>query len=201
MKDDAASLVTGILMLSEVERRNNEEQREQQYRNDSLSAENSTLSEQNKKALAKNIALKEDHDDLLDDVQTLNIINRELVAKNQRIYDKGIKLRDELDEYKLLLCKPMSEIAARHGKFNETYEQQMELIATWIVSQKAFKELAIQFGIEKGLSAKEVIDLAAQKKLDVLDSKNEPSHNTNIAGSKIITPERAEKIKAKMNGK
>ena len=73
----------------------------------------------------------------------------------------------------------MAEIAAENRKFKETYEKQMELLADWMVSQKAFKELAIQFGIEKGLTADEVHQMGLNKKLDVLENKNDPSHKTN----------------------
>lgn len=194
MKDDAASLVTGILMLSEVERKNNEAKRQQQYRNDELSEENSNLQEENQAAKKKNNALKADNNDLLDDVQNLSLQNRAL-------YEKAVELQDEVDEYKLLLCKPMAEIAQKHGNFQETYEKQMQIMADWMVSQKAFKELAIRFGLEKGLSVENVIEKANQMKIDVLNSENDLSHNTNIAGSMIVTPERAKKIKDKLNSK
>lgn len=47
----------------------------------------------------------------------------------------------------------------------------MELLADWMVSQKAFKELAIQFGIEKGLTPTEVHQMGLNKELDVLENK------------------------------
>ena len=68
-------------------------------------------------------------------------------------------LQHDNEYYSRLLAKPMAEIAAENHKFKETYEKQMELLADWMVSQKAFKELAIQFGIEKGLTPNEVIQM------------------------------------------
>lgn len=96
--------------------------------------------------------------------------------------------------YEDLLCKPMHEIAQKNGKFQETYEAQMTLMANWMVSQKAFKELAIEFGLEKGQSAEETIQQGFAKKIDVLENKHNPSHNTIVGDSPIIGPRRQKLI-------
>ena len=62
----------------------------------------------------------------------------------------------------------------------------MELLAGWMVSQKAFKELAIQFGIEKGLTSDEVVEMGKNKKMDVLENKHEEQHNTNVSDSLFL---------------
>ena len=51
--------------------------------------------------------------------------------------------RNRANELEALLAKPMAEIAAKNGRFRETYDKQQEMLADWIVSQRAFKELAM----------------------------------------------------------
>lgn len=99
-------------------------------------------------------------------------------------------LKQEVEYYKQLLSQPMQVIAQHNGDFKKTYEEQQTLLADWMVSQKAFKELAIQFGAEKGLDPNEVIDMGLDKKVDVLEDKHEPSHNTIAGDSTIIGPRR-----------
>jgi hypothetical protein len=65
------------------------------------------------------------------------------------------------------------------------YEVQKNL-AKWMLSQKSFKELAIQFGTEKGLSVDEIIEKSLSIKLDVLESKNSPKHGTNAKDSQFL---------------
>ena len=101
------------------------------------------------------------------------------VEINKELFQAGMKYKEEAEYYQKLLTKPMAEIAQANRSFKEAYEAQMELLADWMVSQKAFKELAIQFGIEKGLTSDEVHQMGLSKELDVLENKNDPSHKTN----------------------
>ena len=89
----------------------------------------------------------------------------------------------------------MLEIAQQNGDFKQTYEKQMEIMADWMVSQKAFKELAIEFGFDDGLQPEEVIQMGADKEIDVLEDKHDESHNTNVGDSTIINPHRDKLIK------
>ena len=101
------------------------------------------------------------------------------VEINKELFQAAMKYKEEAEYYKKLLTKPMAEIAQANRSFKETYEKQMELLADWMVSQKAFKELAIQFGIEKGLTPDEIRDMGIKKEFDVLLNNNNPSHKTN----------------------
>ena len=121
----------------------------------------------------------------------------EAVEINKELFQATIKYKEEAEYYKKLLAKPMAEIAQANRSFKETYEAQMDLLAEWMVSQKSFKELAIQFGIEKGLTSDEVIEMGLNKKIDVLESNNETSHNTNANNSSIIKPH-IDKLKNKI---
>lgn len=100
--------------------------------------------------------------------------------------------KKELDSlklhYQLLLAKPMHQIAELSGDFRKTYEAQQLLMAEWMVSQKAFKELAIQYGTKAGKTADEIMQEGLEKEIDVLESKHNPEHNTNSNNSSIIRP-------------
>ncbi|MDO9419977.1 MAG: hypothetical protein Q7T66_04865 [Herminiimonas sp.] len=67
------------------------------------------------------------------------------------------KLKEEVEAYEKLLCGPMLDIAKKNGKFKQTYEKQQELMAQWMLSQKAFKEIALQYGKKLGISPDEVL--------------------------------------------
>ncbi len=104
-------------------------------------------------------------------------------------------------EYENLLSQPMHIIAEKNQNFKEAYEEQQTLLADWMVSQKAFKELAIQFGLEKGLEVEEVIEMGLDKKIDVLQDKHEPSHNTNVGDATLISKRRDKLINKAVNRK
>ena len=101
------------------------------------------------------------------------------VEINKELFQAVMKYKEEAEYYQKLLTKPMAEIAQANRSFKETYEKQMELLADWMVSQKAFKELAIQFGIEKGLNPDQIREMGQAKKIDVLNDAHNESHKTN----------------------
>jgi hypothetical protein len=119
-------------------------------------------------------------------INQLNSIQRELNTEKE----KNKKLKQEVEILHQLLCKPLGVIAENNDNFKKNYEEQMEKMADWMVSQKAFKELAIEFGLEKGLKLEGIIQMGNKKELDVLNDKHDPSHNTNVGDSTIIGPRR-----------
>ena len=119
------------------------------------------------------------------------------VEINKELFQAVMKYKEEAEYYQKLLTKPMADIAQANRSFKETYEKQMELLAEWMVSQKAFKELAIQFGIEKGLTPTEVMQMGLNKKIDVLENRHDINHNTNVGDSVYIGP-RVDKLKNKL---
>lgn len=134
-----------------------------------------------------------------------HLINESIHQKNdidllneiEELREHNAILQHDNEYYSRLLAKPMAEIAAENHKFKETYEKQMELLADWMVSQKAFKELAIQFGIEKGLTPTEVMQMGLNKEIDVLENRHDINHNTNVGDSVYIGP-RVDKLKNKL---
>lgn len=125
--------------------------------------------------------------------QELNVKNVQL-QKTQKDLEQA---EAEAEYYKQLLCRPMAEIAQQNGDFKQTYEKQMDLMANWMVSQKAFKELAIQFGFEKGQTPEQTIQQGMDKEIDVLNNNNNPEHYTNADSSPVLM-QRAEKMKEKI---
>lgn len=67
-------------------------------------------------------------------------------------------------------------------------------LAKWMLSQKAFKELAIQLGEKQGISLEEIMEKTIELKLDVLENRNVQSHGTNAKDS-IFLKYKAEELK------
>lgn len=130
----------------------------------------------------------------------ITILQKQLIEQSATIARLNNELRqakEQVEDYEYLLCKPMQEIARLNSDFRKTYEEQQTIMAQWMVSQKAFKELAIQFGFEKGLTAEETIKIGREKDIDVLEDKNNPEHNTNVGNSEVIGPVKHILIKIK----
>lgn len=104
---------------------------------------------------------------------------RSAESKNRRANRELAEANRTIEAQKLTINQ-----FARKAKENE------EVLADWIASQKAFKELAIQFGIEKGMVVEEIIEMGLDKQIDVLEGKNDPSHNTHMN----TTPEIRQKL-------
>ena len=102
---------------------------------------------------------------------------RQLNSDNNANQLALIGLHAQIRNYKALLSKPMEEIAAANGDFKATFEKQQEIIADWIVSQKAFRELAYEFGEKLGLSQDEVRAQVRDKKKDVLNDTTKYGNN------------------------
>ena len=100
--------------------------------------------------------------------------NGEIAKQNAEIAIKYVK---EAAYYKQLLSKPMEEIAAQNGDFKATFEKQQEIIADWIVSQKAFRELAIDLGEEFGVSKETMREKLSEKFKAVLTDNTKHGNN------------------------
>lgn len=128
--------------------------------------------------------------ELQNNYNSIQAKNNSLNGQINQQAEKIKKLEQQVEYYRQLLCKPLSAIAENNDNFKKNYEEQMETMADWMVSQKAFKELAIEFGLEKGLKLEGIIQMGNKKELDVLNNKHDPSHNTNVGDSTIIGPRR-----------
>jgi chromosome segregation ATPase len=148
-----------------------------QNQTEELHEEKETLKEELKKTQAQHA----------NNNKKANFLQTNLILANKKI-----------QQYEVLLSKPMQFIAEHNPNFKKNFEEQQTVLADWMVSQKAFKELAIQLGKQLGLSVEEVIQMGLSKEIDVLEDKNDPSHKTNVGNSTIIGP-RKELLKEKYN--
>lgn len=108
--------------------------------------------------------------------------------------EKIKSLEAEVEYYKNLLTKPMHEIANSNGDFEKTYHEQQTILGEWMVSQRAFKELAIKFGIETGRAKDDVIQEGMDTKAKVLNNQTEHGNDFNQNEWQMFY---APKIKAK----
>ena len=110
--------------------------------------------------------------------------------------EKTKKAEQEAEYYKNLLSQPMHVIAANNRDFKKTYEIQQELLASWMVSQRAFKELAIEFGLPTGRTREEIINEGVTTvKEKVLN--NQTKHKNNAETSELMS-KYSERLKEKL---
>lgn len=110
------------------------------------------------------------------------------------------ELMSEVSFYRRLLSSPLHVIARKNEAFRKNYHDHQQLLASWMVSQKSFKELTIQFGAVLGKTHLEVIELGVSGKMSVRSNENAPEHNTRADNSSIIKPY-IEKLKAEIAAK
>ena len=87
--------------------------------------------------------------------------------------------RNRANELEALLSKPMAEIAAKNGRFRETYDKQQEMLASWIVSQRAFKELAMKYGALAGKTREEINAESDAAEKALLDDQSQFGNKVN----------------------
>ena len=85
--------------------------------------------------------------------------------------------------------------AANNNDFKKTYELQQELLADWMVSQRAFKELAIGLGLSIGRTKEDVIAEGMANEVQVLN--NQTKHGNNAEDNTFIN-KYSERLKEKM---
>ncbi len=117
-------------------------------------------------------------------------------AYQKEVYAKADAacLKDENEMYRKLLSRPLAEIANFDHNFKRAYEAQQELLANWMVSQKAYKEIAIKFGLQLGKTKEEIINESTATKEKVLNNTTEFDNNSN---SDSFLQQQAEKLKHK----
>lgn len=129
---------------------------------DKLDTQDNTIDKQNKALKEKNEALQEaEHKAGME----------EAAWEFER--RRRVELEQENKQLKELLAKPMHEIAAKDGNFRGAYEKQQEMMAFWITSQRAFKEIAQKYGKALGKTQEEVIEDAKVAKEAVLNDQSE----------------------------
>ncbi len=108
---------------------------------------------------------------------------------------RRVELEQENQQLKDLLCKPMAEIAAKNGNFRATYETQQELLASWVLSQRAFKEVAMKYGALAGKTPEEIQAEGMAAKEVILDDKSEFGNTVNESEKVNLTRKKAREEK------
>lgn len=74
--------------------------------------------------------------------------------------------------YRNLLSKPMEEIAAYSLDFAKRYRIQQQTLSNWVLSQKAFKDLAYDLGITLGFTEQKVDAIYLERVDEIANDKN-----------------------------
>ncbi|UQP02906.1 hypothetical protein L0Z36_26175 [Burkholderia multivorans] len=106
------------------------------------------------------------------------------------------RYQEERDFYKDLLSKPFAEIAARDGRFRETYEKQQEMLADWIASQRAFRELAMKYGKLAGKTPEEIKAEGLATEAIILADQSQFGNTVNEATKVALKRKKAREEKA-----
>lgn len=123
-----------------------------------------------------------------------------LIDENAALMIELNKYKQQADEFRSLLSRPMKEIADMSGDFKKAYELQQQMIAEWILAQRAYKETATSLGLLVGKTPEDIKELASQNANAILEDRTE---HGNDASSIPLLADHASAILAirKKNGK
>ena len=106
------------------------------------------------------------------------------------------RFEQERDFYKDLLAKPFAEIAAQDGRFRDNYEKQQEMLADWIASQRAFRELAMKYGKLAGKTPEEIKAEGLATEAIILEGQSAFGNTVNEATKVAVKRKKAREEKA-----
>ncbi len=102
----------------------------------------------------------------------------DLSYQNALLEAEKKKLQEENKMFRELLSRPMREIAEVSGDFRKAYFEQQQLLAEWIMGQKAYKETAMQLGMALEMTPDQVQSVAAPNYTAVLENRTQHSNNS-----------------------
>ena len=113
-------------------------------------------------------------------------------------------MESDLGFYRNLLTRPMEEIAAYSLEFAKTYRKQQFILSSWVLSQKALRDLAYDLGFTLGFTEQKV-DAIFLERVDEIASGTNPNdamptsldEYTNVS-KHIIRRDMAEKYNGKL---
>ncbi|NMV41762.1 hypothetical protein [Ralstonia insidiosa] len=108
---------------------------------------------------------------------------------------RRVELEEEVKQYKMLLSKPLHEIAAQNDNFRGAYEKQQEMLSNWVLSQRAFKELAMKYGALAGKTPEEIQAEGMAAKETILDGQSKFGNDLPEADQQILERKRAREEK------
>lgn len=99
--------------------------------------------------------------------------NSMIVALKQRLVESTSKLAElqrKVSFYEDLLKHNVETIATYNNDFDKTLSRELDLMSKWMISQKGFKEVAVQFGLELGYTDEQIIELGTNKSVEVINN-------------------------------
>ncbi|WP_374555174.1 hypothetical protein [Aquitalea pelogenes] len=119
----------------------------------------------------------------------LNHSRQQIAEMDQREKDNKtaaeiIELKNKVKEYEDLLSRPMKDIAQKHSGFKKTYDMQQQMLAEWIMGQKAYRETAMQLGMALNMTPEQVQKLAAPNYTAVLENRTQ--HGNDASSSPTL---------------
>ena len=114
--------------------------------------------------------------DLEEQLRRARVQDNYLPAPSGREMDLERRVQ-ELESIEFLLSRPMAEIAQRIPAFKDTYLKEREIFAQCILAQKAFAEIAMQYGQALGKTPDQVTSEARQTQELVKDGHSKFGNN------------------------
>ncbi|WP_080962020.1 hypothetical protein [Chromobacterium subtsugae] len=114
--------------------------------------------------------------DLEEQLRKAKPLDNSLPAPSSREMDLERRVQ-ELEGLEYLLSRPMAEIAQKIPAFKDTYLKEQEILAQWILKQKAFAEIAMQYGQALGKTPDQVTAEANQAQEVVKDGGSKFGNN------------------------
>ena len=109
---------------------------------------------------------------------------RQQAIARSKLIDEKAELEIQNEVFRKLLSRPMKEIAEASGDFKKTYDLQQQMLAEWILAQRAYKETATELGIQIGKSPDDVKTMAAENANAVLENRTQ--HGNDASTSPLL---------------
>ena len=130
-----------------------------------------------------------DHSDWMSNFEEKRRNEIDQYQKEKSFTDEILALKNRNQELENLLSRPLKQIAQEHPAFKNNYEAlieaQNEILADWILGQKAYRETAMQLGLQLGKTPEEIKNQFSQNVNSVLENKTE--HGNNASSSKTLS--------------
>lgn len=81
-------------------------------------------------------------------------------------------MKEKVEFYEKLLAEPLAVIAGQVPAFKENYDKEQLVLADWMLSQKAFKETAMDYGVKAGKTPEQIHNEGIKNKEKILDDES-----------------------------
>jgi hypothetical protein len=92
----------------------------------------------------------------------------------------------ELEGIEKILSLPMAEIAKKHPAFKDTYLREQEILAQWILKQKAFSEVAMEYGKALSKTPEQVAAEAEQAQEVIKNGRSKFGNNLSSEAKGVL---------------